>query len=72
MKKTKKTKTTAVKPSSAKVLYIEESGPSIFDVAHYMHHTIARRCEYCNRPMTPSDENDYGTLCMNCYIKEYC
>lgn len=64
MKQTTKKKTTR-KTSSSK------STPSIFEVAHYMHHTIARHCAYCGRPMTPSDVNDFGSLCETCYLKEY-
>ena len=47
------------------------SGPSIFEVADYMHKEIVRHCDYCGKPMTRSDVNDYGTLCERCYIKEY-
>lgn len=63
-KKTKKT-------TSNSKLIIEHRGPSIFEVAHQVHHTVARHCAYCGRPMTPSDVNDYGTLCERCYMKEY-
>lgn len=56
-----------VKKSSRNV----EAISSIGAVAHYMHNTVARHCEYCGRPMTPSDVNDYGTLCERCYMKEY-
>jgi len=40
-------------------------------VANQVHHTIARCCEYCGKPMTPSDVNDTGSLCLKCYLKEY-
>ena len=43
----------------------------IIEVANQAHHTIARRCDYCGKPMTPSDVNDFGTLCETCYMKEY-
>ncbi len=69
MKKTKKTPKQKISQSSK--LRIVQSGPSIFEVAHYMHETIARYCEYCGRPMSPSDVNDYGSLCEDCYMKEY-
>lgn len=52
-------------------LTIEHRGPSIFDVARQVHGTTSRRCEYCGKPMTPSDVNDFGTLCERCYMKEY-
>ena len=32
---------------------------------------IVRYCEYCGAPMTESDLEDFGTLCENCYLKEY-
>lgn len=59
------------KKTSSSKLTIEQRGPSIFEVAHQVHGTIARYCEYCGRPMTPSDVNDYGSLCERCYMKEY-
>ena len=36
-----------------------------------MHNTIERYCDHCGAPMTPSDVNDYGSLCETCYMKEY-
>ncbi len=63
-------KKTTRKNTSSK-FSIEHLGPSIFEVAHQVHHTITRYCEYCGRPMTPSDVNDYGSLCERCYMKEY-
>ena len=38
---------------------------------HFVHHTIARHCDYCGTPMSPSDVNDFGSLCERCYMKEY-
>ena len=57
--------------TSSSKLRIVHSGPSIFEVASQVHHTVARYCAYCGRPMTPSDVNDYGSLCERCYMKEY-
>lgn len=65
------TKKTTKKNGTSSKLRIVKTGPSIFDVANYMHHTVARHCAYCGRTMTPSDVNDYGTLCETCYLKEY-
>ena len=28
-------------------------------------------CEYCGKPLTESDVEDFGTLCERCYNKEY-
>ena len=47
------------------------TGPSIFEISHFVHHTVARHCEYCGKPMTPSDVNDYGSLCAVCFGREY-
>lgn len=30
-----------------------------------------RHCEYCNKYMSPSEVNDYGSLCETCYMREY-
>ncbi len=65
-----KRKSTSKKSTTSK-LRIVHYGPSIFEVAHHVHHTIERYCEYCGRPMSPSDVNDYGSLCEGCYMKEY-
>lgn len=50
---------------------IEYSGPSIFDVAHEVHEVTVAHCDYCGKPMSESDVNDYGSLCECCYMKEY-
>lgn len=44
---------------------------SIYDVVHETHHVKVRECEYCGKPMSASDVNDYGSLCESCYMKEY-
>ena len=49
---------------------IKEYGPSIFEVARYVHEETVRHCEYCGRPMSRSDVNDYGSLCERCYMRE--
>ena len=38
---------------------------------HETHHVIVRECNYCGKPMTASEANDYGTLCERCYMREY-
>ncbi len=65
-----KKKSTSKKSMTSK-LRIQQSDPSIFEVAHYMHHTVSRHCEFCGRPMSPSDVNDFGSLCERCYMEEY-
>lgn len=44
---------------------------SIYDVVHETHDVTVRHCEYCGKPMSESDVNDYGSLCEQCYMKEY-
>lgn len=36
-----------------------------------MNNNIAGYCEYCGKPMTESDVEDFGILCERCYMKEY-
>lgn len=50
---------------------IVESGTSILEVVRYMHEETVAHCEYCGKPMSRSDVNDYGSLCERCYMKEY-
>lgn len=44
---------------------------SMFDVAHQTHRVVVAHCEYCGKPLSASDVNDYGSLCETCYMKEY-
>jgi uncharacterized Zn finger protein (UPF0148 family) len=44
---------------------------NIFEVAYQTHHVVVRHCEYCGKPMSASDVNDYCSLCETCYMKEY-
>ena len=44
---------------------------NIFEVAHQTHHVVVRHCEYCGKPMSASDVNDFGSLCERCYMREY-
>lgn len=50
---------------------ITESGPSIFEVAKYVHEETVAHCEYCGKSMSRSEVNDYGSLCERCYMDEY-
>ena len=68
VKKNNSNKTRKRKPSEIRVVH---SGESIFRIAHYVHHTVARHCDYCGKSMSPSDVNDFGSLCERCYMKEY-
>lgn len=54
-----------------KKLIVKHCGPSIFEVAKYVHEETVAHCDYCGKPMSRSDVNDYGTLCERCYMKEY-
>lgn len=60
MRRTKKGRMTAV-----------HHGPSIAEVFNHVHREIVRHCEYCGKPMTRSEVNDFGSLCESCYMKEY-
>ena len=44
---------------------------NIFEVAHQTHEVTVAYCEYCGKPMSESDVNDFGSLCESCYMKEY-
>ena len=44
---------------------------NIFEVAHQTHHVVVRYCEYCGKPLSVSDVNDFGSLCERCYMREY-
>ena len=44
---------------------------NIAAIHHHVHKEKVRRCEYCGRPMSRSDVNDYGSLCGDCYEREY-
>lgn len=63
-------KKTTTKKNSKKVS-VSYRGASIFKVANYVHNEIVAHCEYCSKPMSRSDVNDYGSLCETCYMKEY-
>jgi predicted nucleic acid-binding Zn ribbon protein len=43
----------------------------MYQTVHETHNETVRECEYCGKPLTRSDVNDYGTLCETCYMKEY-
>ena len=43
----------------------------MYQTAFHVHHEAVRHCDYCGKPMTRSDVNDYGSLCEACYMKEY-
>lgn len=60
MRKTKKSKIT-----------VTRHGASIAEVFNHVYREIVRSCEYCGKPMTRSEVNDYGSLCESCYMKEY-
>ena len=44
---------------------------NIFEVTHQTHEVTVAYCEYCGKPMSASDVNDFGSLCESCYMKEY-
>ena len=42
---------------------LQNTTPTIAEVVNHVHHEVVRECEYCGRPMSRSDVNDYGSLC---------
>ena len=44
---------------------------NIFEVAHQTHCVTVAYCDYCGKPLSESEVNDYGSLCERCYMKEY-
>ena len=38
---------------------------------YYQQMKIFCMCDYCGKPMSASEANDYGTLCERCYMREY-
>ena len=61
-----------------KVFYPNEKGNieiivtgNIFEVAHQTHEVTVAYCEYCGKPLSVSDVNDFGSLCERCYMGEY-
>ena len=43
----------------------------IREIFNHVHEETVRRCEYCGRAMSRSDVNDTGSLCRDCYEREY-
>ena len=43
----------------------------MYQTVYETHHETVRECEYCGKPMTRSEVNDFGSLCEECYMKEY-
>lgn len=54
-----------------KLLYGKHADEPMYRTVHAIHGTIVCHCDYCGKPMTASDRNDYGSLCETCYMKEY-
>ncbi|MCC8115207.1 MAG: hypothetical protein LIP03_14700 [Bacteroidales bacterium] len=44
--------------------------PMYRNVFYHFDVTVSH-CEYCGKPMNASEVNDFGTLCEQCYLKEY-
>ena len=49
----------------------ENSKKSMYQTVYETHHETVRECAYCGKPMTRSEVNDFGSLCEECYMKEY-
>ncbi len=48
----------------------ENANNTFYQTVYATHHEVVRECEYCGKPMTRSEVNDYGCLCESCYMKE--
>lgn len=44
---------------------------SMMAVVNHVHEEVVAHCEYCGKPLSRSEVNDYGSLCESCYMKEY-
>lgn len=40
-------------------------------IIHHTHNEIVAHCDYCGKPLSRSEINDFGSLCERCYMKEY-
>ena len=40
-------------------------------IIHQIHDEVVAHCEYCGKPLSRSEVNDFGSLCERCYMKEY-
>ena len=49
----------------------ENAKPPLYQPSFHVHHEVVQYCDYCGKPMTRSEVNDYGSLCEACYMKEY-
>ncbi len=56
--------------NNSKIQVVHRGAP-LMDVVRYVHEETVRHCDYCGKPMSRSDVNDYGSLCERCYMKEY-
>lgn len=43
----------------------------MYQTVYETHHETVRECACCGKPMTRSEVNDFGSLCEDCYMKEY-
>lgn len=57
--------------ASTKKINKQEVSNSMAAVVNHVHHEIVAECEYCGKPLTRSEVNDFGTLCERCYQREY-
>ena len=48
-----------------------EKTQHIATIIHHTHDEIVAHCEYCGKPLSRSEVNDFGSLCERCYMKEY-
>lgn len=61
----------ATKKKTKGKVTVSYRGASMAEVFHHVHREVVSECEYCGKPMSRSEVNDYGSLCECCYMKEY-
>lgn len=50
---------------------VSEKTQHMAAVIHQTHDEVVAHCEYCGKPLSRSEVNDFGSLCERCYMKEY-
>lgn len=67
----KSTKNKILKDNTYSLINDSQRTQQIASVIHHVHGETVAYCEYCGKPLSRSDVNDYGSLCEKCYMKEY-
>lgn len=60
-----------LKDSTYSLVNTSQRAQQMAAVIQHVHEETVAHCEYCGKPLSRSDVNDYGSLCERCYMKEY-